>query len=93
MKRLTILFLLIISFFGNAQTVTEPKNNPEKWSQPYEPFRIVGNLYYVGTYDLASYLIVTNKGNILINTGRLILTHKSKQILKNWDSNIKTSKS
>lgn len=69
MKRLTILFLLIISFFGNAQTVTEPKNNPEKWSQSYEPFRIVGNLYYVGTYDLASYLIVTNKGNILINTG------------------------
>ena len=69
MKKLTILFLLIISFFGNAQTVTEPKNNPEKWSQSYEPFRIVGNLYYVGTYDLASYLIVTNKGNILINTG------------------------
>ena len=69
MKKLTILFLLIISFFGNAQIVNEPKNNPEKWSQPYEPFRIVGNLYYVGTYDLASYLIVTNKGNILINTG------------------------
>ncbi len=69
MKKLTILFLLLISFFGNAQTVTEPKNNPKEWSQPYEPFRIVGNLYYVGTYDLASYLIVTNKGNILINTG------------------------
>ncbi|KAF5270279.1 hypothetical protein FQR65_LT17858 [Abscondita terminalis] len=69
MKKLTTLFLLIISFIGNAQTVTEPKNNPENWSQPYEPFRIAGNLYYVGTYDLASYLIVTNKGNILINTG------------------------
>jgi len=54
---------------GNAQTVTEPKNNPKEWSQPYEPFRIVGNLYYVGTYDLASYFIVTDKGNILINTG------------------------
>jgi len=69
MKNLTLIFLLILSFFGNAQTVTEPKNNPEKWSQSYEPFRIVGNLYYVGTYDLASYLVVTNKGNILINTG------------------------
>jgi len=69
MKKITILLLIIISFFGNAQIVNEPKNNPEKWSQPYEPFRIVGNLYYVGTYDLASYLIVTNKGNILINTG------------------------
>ncbi|MCH5688064.1 MBL fold metallo-hydrolase [Niabella sp. W65] len=26
-------------------------------------------MYYVGTWDLASYLIVTDKGNILINTG------------------------
>lgn len=42
--------------------------NPE-WSQPFPPFRIVGNLYYVGTYDLACYLIVTPQGNILINTG------------------------
>ncbi|WP_379964635.1 ESP-1 family subclass B3 metallo-beta-lactamase [Epilithonimonas sp. UC225_85] len=69
MKKLTFILLLIISFFGNAQTVNEPKDHSPEWSQPYEPFRIVGNLYYVGTYDLASYLIVTNKGNILINTG------------------------
>lgn len=53
----------------HAQVVNEPKNHPKEWSQPYEPFRIAGNLYYVGTYDLASYLIVTDKGNILINTG------------------------
>lgn len=69
MKKITFLFLIVISFFGNGQTVTEPKNNPENWSQSYEPFRIVGNLYYVGTNDLASYLVVTNKGSILINTG------------------------
>ena len=35
----------------------------------FPPLRIVGNLYYVGDNDLASYLIVTPKGNILINTG------------------------
>ncbi|SDQ14426.1 metallo-beta-lactamase class B [Chryseobacterium soldanellicola] len=69
MKRIIPVFLLILSFLSNAQTVNEPKNNPEEWSKTYEPFRIAGNLYYVGTYDLASYLIVTNKGNILINTG------------------------
>lgn len=67
--------LLIIAVFSavtnqlNAQQVNEPKDHPKEWSQSYEPFRIAGNLYYVGTYDLASYLIVTNKGNILINTG------------------------
>jgi metallo-beta-lactamase class B len=30
---------------------------------------VIGNVYYVGTYDLACFLIVTPKGNILINTG------------------------
>lgn len=70
MKNLAVLFLLCTSFLGIAQTmVTEPKNNPIEWSKDYEPFKIVGNLYYVGTYDLASYIIVTNKGSILINTG------------------------
>ncbi|GAB3926996.1 subclass B3 metallo-beta-lactamase [Mucilaginibacter myungsuensis] len=52
-----------------AQTVNEPKNNPAEWSRPYQPFRIAGNLYYVGTYDLGCFLITTDKGNILINTG------------------------
>ena len=35
---------------------------------PFPPFHIAGNLYYVGTDDLATYLIVTPKGNILINS-------------------------
>jgi metallo-beta-lactamase class B len=35
---------------------------------PIDPFRIVGNVYYVGSADLASYLIVTPKGDILINS-------------------------
>lgn len=39
------------------------------WHKPFPPFRIVGNIYWVGTYDLSSYLITTPEGNILINTG------------------------
>jgi metallo-beta-lactamase class B len=38
-------------------------------AQVFPPFRILGNLYYVGDDDLASYLITTPKGDILINTG------------------------
>src|SRR5216110_150506 len=38
------------------------------WTEPYPPFRIAGNLYYVGSKGLASYLITTSKGNILINS-------------------------
>jgi len=37
------------------------------WTTPVAPFRIADNLYYVGSKDLASYLVVTPKGNILIN--------------------------
>jgi metallo-beta-lactamase class B len=35
---------------------------------PIDPFRIAGNLYYVGSKDLASYLVVTPQGDILINS-------------------------
>ncbi len=38
------------------------------WTRPFPPFRIAGNLYYVGSEDLASYLIVTPAGDILINS-------------------------
>lgn len=68
----TALILIGLSLFNFqlfAQKVIEPKDTPAEWSKPYKPFRIAGNLYYVGTYDLACYLITTDKGNILINTG------------------------
>ncbi|AJW64902.1 Metallo-beta-lactamase L1 precursor [Elizabethkingia miricola] len=69
MRNFVTLFFLLVCLSLNAQVVKEPENMPKEWNQTYEPFRIAGNLYYVGTYDLASYLIVTDKGNILINTG------------------------
>ncbi|MES2652520.1 MAG: subclass B3 metallo-beta-lactamase [Bacteroidota bacterium] len=71
------LLLLINPLVNLAQTVKEPTEIPAEWSKPYAPFRIAGNLYYVGTYDLACYLVVTPKGNILINTG---LANSSKLI-------------
>ena len=62
----TILSLTVLTV--KAQKVKEPKTT-KGWTTPYQPFRIAGNLYYVGTYDLACYLITTPQGNILINTG------------------------
>jgi len=41
--------------------------NPD-WTTPLPPFRIGGNLFYVGSRDLASYLIATHMGHILINS-------------------------
>ena len=64
-----IVILAIVCSSSEAQKVNEPKATNSDWSKPYQPFRIAGNLYYVGTYDLACYLITTAQGNILINTG------------------------
>jgi metallo-beta-lactamase class B len=65
---LLITALVMTSFFSFAQKLISMPAQ-ESWSKDYKPFRIAGNLYYVGTYDLACYLITTPKGNILINTG------------------------
>jgi len=43
------------------------QNNAD-WTTPFAPFRIAGNLYYVGSHGLASYLITTSEGLILINS-------------------------
>ncbi|MBS0277148.1 MAG: subclass B3 metallo-beta-lactamase [Proteobacteria bacterium] len=46
---------------------------PADWTTPQAPFRIVGNTYYVGTKDLAVYLITSPKGDVLID-GALVQT-------------------
>ncbi|MSU64670.1 MAG: subclass B3 metallo-beta-lactamase [Opitutus sp.] len=38
------------------------------WHMEFPGFKIAGNLYYVGTADLAVYLIATPQGNILVNS-------------------------
>jgi metallo-beta-lactamase class B len=40
-----------------------------QWRQPFPAFKLIGNVCWVGTYDLSTYLITTDAGHILINTG------------------------
>ena len=54
---------------GYAQQRVHLTVTNKEWEQPFPGFKIVGNLYYVGTYDLAAYLVATNDGLILINSG------------------------
>jgi metallo-beta-lactamase class B len=42
--------------------------SPEEQREQFPPHRIVGNLYYVGSKSLASFLVATPEGHILINT-------------------------
>ena len=64
MKR-TLIFLLGLALL----TVPALRAQVDAaWTTPATPFRIAGNLYYVGSLDLAAYLVVTPQGNILINS-------------------------
>src|SRR5882672_4475702 len=39
------------------------------WNRPVEPFRIAGNIYYVGTNSMALFLVTTPSGHILLDSG------------------------
>ena len=62
---LAMLPALLPCVFGqSAQSLVNPD-----WIRPFPPFRMLGNVYWVGTYDLSTYLVTTPQGHILINTG------------------------
>ncbi len=70
MRSVLLSLVACIAFFAGAhsQTISLPYYD-STWSQPHQPFRIAGNLYYVGTHELACFLITGDKGHVLINTG------------------------
>jgi metallo-beta-lactamase class B len=58
-----LIFVLLLVFAAGARAQEAPD-----WTNPFSPYRIIGNIYYVGSQGLASYLIATPQGNILINS-------------------------
>lgn len=63
----SLLIAAILSCGLSRQATVDPTKHPD-WTTPIAPFRIADNLYYVGGRDLASYLVVTPAGDILINS-------------------------
>ena len=59
---------LILAFTFSLLSVTARADEHPDWTTQLTPFRIADNLYYVGSRDLASYLITTPQGDILINS-------------------------
>lgn len=59
----TLIVALCLGCVGQQAHATD---HPD-WTTPLHPFRIADNLYYVGSRDLAAYLVTTSAGNILIN--------------------------
>lgn len=71
MKKLAIALVALLSLAGTAQAQTVKDLLAAllvKWNTPTEPFRIIDNVYYVGTDGLSSFLITTPQGHILVDT-------------------------
>ena len=66
-KVLISFLLLALIIRRPAQPQADPTSR--SWNQPVEPYRIAGNVYYVGASDITSYLITTPEGHILLDGG------------------------
>jgi len=70
-KKIAVALVALMSLTTAVQAQT-PKDLIEalkvKWNTPTEPFKMIGNVYYVGTEGLASYLITSPQGHILVDT-------------------------
>ena len=61
MRKLLLSALVALSPFAAF-------GQPAGWNDPFPPHKIMDNMYYVGTKELASFLFVTPQGNILMNS-------------------------
>ena len=66
MRKLIWCVLLLCSCV--VPEVSKTQYPGAEWNKPFKPFHIIANIYYVGTNDLACYLITTPSGNILLDT-------------------------
>jgi len=58
--------VVLVSSIMLLPMAARAQGNPD-WHRAIPGFKIASNLYYVGTADLAAYLIATPQGNVLIN--------------------------
>jgi metallo-beta-lactamase class B len=67
MYGMNVIGILLALAAGTARAQTPEQL--ENWNRPVAPFRIIGNVYYVGASDVTSFLIVTPAGDILLDGG------------------------
>src|SRR5437867_5044202 len=63
---------LVMTFLGQSlpnKLTPEQQALVDEFTVPFPPFHFVGNVYYVGTKELSSFLFVTPAGNILLDSG------------------------
>ncbi|HYE71764.1 MAG TPA: subclass B3 metallo-beta-lactamase [Blastocatellia bacterium] len=68
LKQFALIFALS-TLLGLSALAQPGVQQPAEWTQPIKPFRIIGNIYWVGSADLGSFLITTPEGHILLDVG------------------------
>jgi metallo-beta-lactamase class B len=56
-------------FLASNNLFAQVDETSRSWNKPVAPFRIAGNLYYVGAIEITSYLITTPEGHFLLDGG------------------------
>jgi metallo-beta-lactamase class B len=74
MRRLTAVVASLFASIALAAPGDLGDLHGPAWSGATDPFRVVGNIYYVGATNIASYLITTPAGHILLDTGTREMT-------------------
>jgi metallo-beta-lactamase class B len=64
------LLSITLLLFSTCVSIGQVDNaERQAWNRPVKPFRVVANIYYVGAEGVASYLITTPQGHILLDGG------------------------
>lgn len=64
-----LFILAMLALLGRAPALAQADETWRSWNQPVKPFRVVGNIYYVGASDVTAFLIATPQGHILLDGG------------------------
>jgi metallo-beta-lactamase class B len=67
--RSTLIRVLLLSVLSVSIFAQRNASQRAEWNRPMPPFRIIGNIYYVGVSGISSFLITTPAGDILLDGG------------------------
>lgn len=64
-----LLAVAMVAALGSPLRGQTSSEEQRQWNRPVAPFRIAGNVYYVGAHEVAAYLIATDAGHAILDSG------------------------
>jgi metallo-beta-lactamase class B len=67
--RLHLPVAVLAALVAVAPAGSQDAQARRQWNQPIEPFKVIGNVYYVGAAGVSAFLVATPDGSILLDGG------------------------